>query len=403
ETADTAAASAPAAAPAQAPAAEAVAPSAAAAPVSDTKQTETAAAPAPAAPAAAASSINIQIPDIGDFKDVAVIEMLVKVGDVVTAEQSLFTVESDKASMEIPSPAAGTITALSIKLGDVINVGDVVGTMSVQGAAPAASAPAAAVAPAAAPAASAPAAATASAAPAATTAVAAPAAAPAHNPTVAPSGKLPHASPSVRKFARELGVPLEEVQGSGQKGRITSEDVMGFTKSVMAGAVQTLAQAAKAPAKSAGAGNVGGLEVLAWPKVDFAKFGPVERKDLSRIKKISGANLHRNWVMIPHVTNNDLADITDLEAFRVSTNAENAKAKSDVKVTMLAFVIKAVVAALKKFPEFNASLDGDTLVYKQYFNIGFAADTPNGLVVPVLKDADKKGIMQISQEMGELA
>ncbi|MBP7645881.1 MAG: dihydrolipoyllysine-residue acetyltransferase [Comamonas sp.] len=397
ETADTAAASAPAAAPAQASApVAAVAPAAAPAPV----------APAPAAPAAAASSINIQIPDIGDFKDVAVIEMLVKVGDVVTAEQSLFTVESDKASMEIPSPAAGTITALNIKLGDVVNVGDVVGAMSVQGAAPAASAPAAA------PAAAAPVAqadtapaptAAASAAPAATTAVAAPAAAPAHNPTVAPSGKLPHASPSVRKFARELGVPLEEVQGSGQKGRITSEDVMGFTKSVMAGAVQTLAQAAKAPAKSAGAGNVGGLEVLAWPKVDFAKFGPVERKDLSRIKKISGANLHRNWVMIPHVTNNDLADITDLEAFRVSTNAENAKAKSDVKVTMLAFVIKAVVAALKKFPEFNASLDGDTLVYKQYFNIGFAADTPNGLVVPVLKDADKKGIMQISQEMGELA
>ncbi|MEG1103066.1 MAG: dihydrolipoyllysine-residue acetyltransferase [Comamonas sp.] len=397
ETADTAAASAPAAASAQAPApVAAVAPAAAPAPV----------APASAAPAAAASSINIQIPDIGDFKDVAVIEMLVKVGDVVTAEQSLFTVESDKASMEIPSPAAGTITALNIKLGDVVNVGDVVGAMSVQGAAPAASAPAAAPAAAApvAQADTAPApAAAASAAPAATTAVAAPAAAPAHNPTVAPSGKLPHASPSVRKFARELGVPLEEVQGSGQKGRITSEDVMGFTKSVMAGAVQTLAQAAKAPAKSAGAGNVGGLEVLAWPKVDFAKFGPVERKDLSRIKKISGANLHRNWVMIPHVTNNDLADITDLEAFRVSTNAENAKAKSDVKVTMLAFVIKAVVAALKKFPEFNASLDGDTLVYKQYFNIGFAADTPNGLVVPVLKDADKKGIMQISQEMGELA
>ncbi|MNY96399.1 Dihydrolipoyllysine-residue acetyltransferase component of pyruvate dehydrogenase complex [compost metagenome] len=403
ETADTAAASTPAAAPAQAPApVAAVAPAAAPAPV----------APASAAPAAAASSINIQIPDIGDFKDVAVIEMLVKVGDVVTAEQSLFTVESDKASMEIPSPAAGTITALNIKLGDVVNVGDVVGAMSVQGAAPAASAPAAAPAAAApvtqadtvpAPAPAPAPTAAASAAPAATTAVAAPAAAPAHNPTVAPSGKLPHASPSVRKFARELGVPLEEVQGSGQKGRITSEDVMGFTKSVMAGAVQTLAQAAKAPAKSAGAGNVGGLEVLAWPKVDFAKFGPVERKDLSRIKKISGANLHRNWVMIPHVTNNDLADITDLEAFRVSTNAENAKAKSDVKVTMLAFVIKAVVAALKKFPEFNASLDGDTLVYKQYFNIGFAADTPNGLVVPVLKDADKKGIMQISQEMGELA
>ena len=226
------------------------------------------------------------------------------------------------------------------------------------------------------------------------------AAVPAHNPSVAPSGQLPHASPSVRKFARELGVPLAEVKGSGQKGRITQEDVMAFTKSVMAGA----AQAAAAPkATPAAGGNVGGLEVLAWPKVDFAKFGAVERKELSRIKKISGANLHRNWVMIPHVTNNDLADITELEAFRVQTNAENAKAKSDVKVTMLAFVIKAVVAALKKSPEFNASLDGDTLVYKQYYHIGFAADTPNGLVVPVLKNADQKGILQISQEMGELA
>lgn len=392
ETADVA--SAPAAAAAPAPAA--------AAPVAAQNV-----APAPAAlaqaatPAAAPSSVSIAIPDIGDFKDVAVIELLVKVGDTVTAEQSLFTVESDKASMEIPSPAAGTITALTLKIGDKVNVGDVVGAMSVQGAAVSA-APAAVTAPAAAapvaaqntaPAVAAP-------APAAPAAVAA-VAAPAHNPTVAPTGALPHASPSVRKFARELGVPLAEVKGSGQKGRITQEDVMGFTKSVMAGAVQTLAQQAAAP-KSSG-GNVGGLEVLAWPKVDFAKFGPVERKDLSRIKKISGANLHRNWVMIPHVTNNDLADITDLEAFRVSTNAEQAKAKSDVKVTMLAFVIKAVVAALKKFPEFNASLDGDTLVYKQYFNIGFAADTPNGLVVPVLKDADKKGIMQISQEMGELA
>jgi pyruvate dehydrogenase E2 component (dihydrolipoamide acetyltransferase) len=388
ETADVA--SAPAAAAAPAPAA--------AAPVAALNVAPAPAAPAQAAtPAASPSSVNIAIPDIGDFKDVAVIELLVKVGDTVTAEQSLFTVESDKASMEIPSPAAGTITALTLKIGDKVNVGDVVGAMSVQGAAPTAVAAPAAAAPVAAqntaPAVAAP-------APAAPAAVAA-VAAPAHNPTVAPSGALPHASPSVRKFARELGVPLAEVKGSGQKGRITQEDVMGFTKSVMAGAVQTLAQQAAAP-KSSG-GNVGGLEVLAWPKVDFAKFGPVERKDLSRIKKISGANLHRNWVMIPHVTNNDLADITDLEAFRVSTNAENAKAKSDVKVTMLAFVIKAVVAALKKFPEFNASLDGDTLVYKQYFNIGFAADTPNGLVVPVLKDADKKGIMQISQEMGELA
>ena len=228
---------------------------------------------------------------------------------------------------------------------------------------------------------------------------------PSHQPGSVTTG-LPHASPSVRKFARELGVPVAELKGTGPKGRITQEDVQAFTKSVMAGAVQTLAQQAAAP-KSAGAmagsgSNSGnGLEVLAWPKVDFAKFGPVERKDLSRIKKISGANLHRNWVVIPHVTNHDEADITDLEAFRVQYNKENEK--SGVKVTMLAFMIKAAVAALKKFPEFNASLDGDQLVLKSYFHIGFAADTPNGLMVPVIRDADKKGIVQISQEMGELA
>ena len=373
--------------------------------VSTAKAPETKAEPAVATavntPATAAdTTVDIRIPNIGDFQDVAVIELLAKVGDTVAVEQSLFTVESDKASMEIPSPAAGTIVALTVQLGDKVNVGDVVGQMVVQGAA--APAPAAQnTAPA--PAAAAPAAPVAVAPLAAPVAVAA-AAVPAHNPSVAPSAQLPHASPSVRKFARELGVPLAEVKGSGQKGRITQEDVMAFTKSVMAGAMQTAAQAATAPkAAPAAGGNVGGLEVLAWPKVDFAKFGAVERKELSRIKKISGANLHRNWVMIPHVTNNDLADITELEAFRVQTNAENAKAKSDVKVTMLAFVIKAVVAALKKFPEFNASLDGDTLVYKQYYHIGFAADTPNGLVVPVLKNADQKGILQISQEMGELA
>ena len=383
--------------------------------VSTAKAPETKAEPAVAtsvntSATTADTTVDIRIPNIGDFQDVAVIELLAKVGDTVAVEQSLFTVESDKASMEIPSPAAGTIVALTVQLGDKVNVGDVVGQMAVQGAA----APAAAPAPASAAQNTAPApAAAAPAAPVTVAPVAAPApapvavaaaAVPAHNPSVAPSAQLPHASPSVRKFARELGVPLAEVKGSGQKGRITQEDVMAFTKSVMAGAVQTAAQAATAPkAAPAAGGNVGGLEVLAWPKVDFANFGAVERKELSRIKKISGANLHRNWVMIPHVTNNDLADITELEAFRVQTNAENAKAKSDVKVTMLAFVIKAVVAALKKFPEFNASLDGDTLVYKQYYHIGFAADTPNGLVVPVLKNADQKGILQISQEMGELA
>ena len=351
------------------------------------------AAPAPVAAPAAAGRIEVRVPDIGDFKDVAVIELLVKVGDSVAVEQSLFTVESDKASMEIPSPAAGVVKELKVQLGDKINVGDFVAVL--EGAAPAA-APAASAAPVPAP--------VPAAAPAATVAPVAAAAAaapvqrvPAHNPTAAPSGQLPHASPSVRKFARELGVPLAEVKGSGPKGRITQDDVAAFTRQVMAGGVQTQAQAAKAPAGGSGVG----MDVLPWPKVDFAKFGAVERKELSRIKKISGANLHRNWVMIPHVTNNDEADITELEAFRVSTNKENEK--SGVKVTMLAFVIKAVVAALKKFPEFNASLDGDTLVYKQYFHIGFAADTPNGLVVPVLKDADKKGILQISAEMSELA
>jgi pyruvate dehydrogenase E2 component (dihydrolipoamide acetyltransferase) len=217
---------------------------------------------------------------------------------------------------------------------------------------------------------------------------------------VAPTGKLPHASPSVRKFARELGVPLAEVKGAGPKGRITLNDVQAFTQSVMDGSARTQAQVAKAPAPVAGSSGVG-LDLLPWPKVDFTKFGPVERKDMSRIKKISGANLLRNAVMIPAVTNHDDADITDLEAFRVATNKENEK--SGVKVTMLAFLIKACVAALKKFPEFNSSLDGDALIYKQYFHIAFAADTPQGLMVPVIKDADKKGIYQISTEMGELA
>ena len=356
--------------------------------------------------------IEIQVPDIGDFDAVTVIELLVKPGDTVQAEQSLITVESDKASMEIPSSHAGVVQALRVQIGDQVKQGSVVLALEVAdgaAAAPAAAAPAPASAPDSGAASASPATVSApkspeadvNQAPAAPALVAASAAAPvpAHQPTAAPTGKLPHASPSVRKFARELGVPLAEVAGTGPKGRITQADVQAFTQSVMAGRLQTQAQAAKAPAASAGTGV--GLDLLPWPKVDFAKFGAVERKELSRIKKISGANLHRNWVMIPHVTNNDEADITELEAFRVSTNKENEK--SGVKVTMLAFVIKAVVAALKKFPEFNASLDGDTLVYKQYFHIGFAADTPNGLVVPVLKNADQKGILQISAEMSELA
>ncbi len=379
-TLDVAGAAATAAAPAVAPAA----PAPSQAPVQP-----------PGSPAAVAAGAGgpgglseVVVPNIGDFKDVVVIEVLVKVGDTIKAEQSLVTVESDKASMEIPSAVAGVLKELKVKLGDTLNIGDLLAIIESAGAPAPVAVPAT---PAAAVAQPAP-------APAVPTPAAVSAAMPAHEPTVAVQGSLPHASPSVRKFARELGVPLAELKGSGPKGRITQDDVQSFTKSVMAGEVRTQAQAAKAPAASGGGEALG---LLPWPKVDFSKFGPVERQDLSRIKKISGANLHRNWVMIPHVCNHDDADITELEAFRVQMNKENEK--SGVKITMLAFLIKASVAALKKFPQFNASLDGDQLVLKQYFNIAFAADTPNGLVVPVIKDADKKGILQISQEMGELA
>ena len=351
-------------------------------------------APSAAAPAAA-GALEVRVPDIGDFKDVAVIEVLVKVGDSIKAEQSLVTVESDKASMEIPSSAAGVVKELRVKLGDKLNIGDLLVLLEGVAGVTAAAAPVAAAVAATAPTSAATAATVASSAP---ERVAPTVALPVHEPASASSGAMPHASPSVRKFARELGVPLAEVKGSGPKGRITLDDVQGFTKSVMAGDTGTQAQSAKAPAASGGGV---GLDLLPWPKVDFTKFGPVERKDMSRIKKISGANLHRHWVMIPHVCNHDDADITELEAFRVLMNKENEKA--GIKITMLAFLIKASVAALRKFPEFNASLDGDQLVLKQYYNVAFAADTPNGLVVPVIKDADKKGVVQISQEMGELA
>lgn len=351
------------------------------------------------------ANIEIQVPDIGDFDEVTVIELLVKVGDTIAAEQSLITVESDKASMEIPSAAAGVVTAIKVALGDKVKQGSPVVMLDVAAggaataatappAAPVAPVPAVAPAPVVAPAAVAPPATQVASAPMVSPVVAAPA----HVPGT-PAPGLPHASPSVRKIARELGVPIDEVKGSGPKGRITQDDVQAFTKAVMAGATQTKAQAAKAPAASGGEGAALGL--IPWPKVDFAKFGPIERKEMGRIKKISGANLLRNAIMIPAVTNHDDADITELEAFRLLTNKENEK--SGVKVTMLAFLIKACVAALKKFPDFNSSLDGDALVYKNYWHIGFAADTPNGLMVPVLKDADQKGVLQISQEMGELA
>nr|WP_319566414.1 dihydrolipoyllysine-residue acetyltransferase [uncultured Rhodoferax sp.] len=403
-------------------AAEASVPNQAVAPVNQAQTAATFVAPAAAAPtstsnqplapvpqaqaatnSAASGLIEIRVPDIGDFKDVTVIEVMVKAGDTIKQEQSLITVESDKASMEIPSSAAGIIQELKVKLGDKVNIGDLLAIL--EGAAPVAvalpaSAPVAAVSVPNVPVAQV------EQAQAATPSVAPVAVltAPAHQPGGNTLG-LPHASPSVRKFARELGVPLAEVKGTGLKGRITDADVQAFTRSVMSGAVQTVAiaaqQASKPAASTAAANDGAGLGLIPWPKVDFAKFGPIERKELSRIKKISGANLLRNAIMIPAVTNHDDADITDLEAFRVSTNKENEK--SGVKVTMLAFLIKACVAALKKYPEFNSSLDGDALIYKQYYHIGFAADTPNGLMVPVIKDADKKGIFQISQEMSDLA
>ena len=329
------------------------------------------------------ATMEVTVPDIGDFDEVAVIELLVKVGDKVRAEQSLITVESDKASMEIPSSHAGEITAMSVKLGDKVKQGSVILTLETASASSLAVTPLPVI---------------------ATAAPSGLAVTEAKQSTGLPRADgprndagLPHASPSVRKFARELGVPLNEVKGSGPKGRISQEDVQSFSRAVMAGETRTQAQAAKAPAGEGGAG----LGLIPWPKVDFAKFGPIERKELGRIQKISGANLLRNAVMIPAVTNHDDADITALEAFRVLTNKEHEK--SGVKVTMLAFLIKACVSALQKFPQFNSSLDGDALVYKQYWHIGFAADTPNGLMVPVLKDADKKGILQISAEMGELA
>jgi len=331
------------------------------------------------------SAIEIKVPDIGDFADIPVIEVLVKPGDTVKAEDSLVTLESDKATMDVPSPAGGVVKDVRVKVGDTVSEGTVVLTLEAADAKPAAaSAPAA---PAAAPA-PAPAPATPAAAPVKAPPPSAPAA-----PAPAVDGdafKAAHASPSVRAFARQLGVDLSRVTGSGPKARILQEDVQAYVK-------RTLADGAAA----SGGGSGGALNLLPWPRVDFARFGPVESKPLSRIKKISGANLARNWVMIPHVTNHDDADITDLEAFRVRLNKENEK--SGVKVTMLAFLIKAACAALAKFPEFNASLDGDNLVYKRYFHIGFAADTPNGLVVPVIRNADQKGVLAIAKEMGELS
>ena len=315
-------------------------------------------------------SIEVKVPDIGNFSDVPIIEVLVKPGDTIQAEQPLITLESDKATMEVPAPRSGVVGEIKVRVGEKVSEGTTILTLSTSEPSSAATV-AAPVAPA---------------APAPVVA-----AAPATGIDEA-AFKLAYAGPGARKLARELGVDLGKVKGSGDKGRVTKEDVEGFAKG----------GAAVAPSAGVTAGaGVGSIEILPWPKVDFGKFGPVEIKPLSRIKKISGANLHRNWVMIPHVTNNDEADITDLEAFRVQLNKEIEK--SGVRVSMLAFMIKAVAATLKQFPEFNASLDGENLIFKQYYHIGFAADTPNGLVVPVLRNADQKGIVDIARETGELA
>jgi len=333
------------------------------------------------------SAIEVRVPNIGDFKDVGVVEVLVKAGDAVKIDDSLVTLESDKATMDIPSPAAGTVRELRLKAGDRASEGTVILTLEEAAAGKAPTSPGA------------PAAAASAATPGPPVPQPPPAAIPAAGPTPAPpseaarggeagGAKTPHASPIVRKLARELGVDLARVTGSGPRGRILQGDVRQFVKQALAGA---------APIGGSGAA----IDLLPWPRVDFAKYGPIETRPLARIRKISAANLARNWVMIPHVTQFDEADITDLEAFRVGLNEENAK--DGPRVTLLAFVLKACVAALRRFPEFNSSLDGDSLVLKRYYNLGFAADTPQGLVVPVLKDADRKGVLDVARELGELA
>ena len=330
-------------------------------------------------------TVEVKVPDIGDFSDIPVIEIGVKVGDTIAIDDSLVTLESDKATMDVPSSVAGVVKEIKVALGDRVSQGAVVAVVELTDSA-AAVAPVAATNPEPAPvAAPAPAAAPAPIVPTPVAAASVPA-----TPLQVATGL--HASPSVRQFARELGVDLAKVSASGPKKRILKEDVTAFVKGVM-----TAGPATAPAAASLG----GGLDLLPWPKIDFSKFGPIETQPLSRIKKISGQNLARNWVMIPAVTYHEDADITDLEAFRVALNKENEK--SGVKITMLAFLIKACELALKKFPEFNSSLDGENLVLKKYFNIAFAADTPNGLVVPVVKNVDQKSVSQIATECGELA
>jgi pyruvate dehydrogenase E2 component (dihydrolipoamide acetyltransferase) len=329
------------------------------------------------------STIDVRVPDIGGFKDVPVIDVLVKPGQTIAKDAPLVVLESEKASMEVPSSEAGVVSEIKVRVGDMVSEGSVIITLSsdgasANGASPAAAAPQSASAPVPAPAP----------VPAAAPQAAAPVAAPVSS--AQRSGAALHASPAIRRFARELGMLLDDLSGSGPRGRITREDVQSFVKTQLQNR------------GSGGGGTGAGLSLPPWPRIDFAQFGPIERAPLSRIKKLSGPNLHRNWVSVPHITNYDRADVTDIEEFRAQINAEQAKSGGS-KLTMLAFLIVASVAALKRFPDFNASLDGDDLVRKRYYNIGFAADTPNGLVVPVLKGADSKGLVDIARETAELA
>jgi pyruvate dehydrogenase E2 component (dihydrolipoamide acetyltransferase) len=390
------AAATPAKGAAPAPAPASAAPPTRAATPSHAPEPAPAAGPGASPPAGAANALEVKVPPIGDYKDVPIIDVLVKPGDAVKENDALVTLESEKATMDVPAPAAGSVREVRVKTGDRVSEGSVIVILD-GGSGQAAAAPAAARGAEArreppAPAPTAPSA-----------EAAAPPRPPAHAGTAAAAARAlaspaepgerrrAHASPTIRKLARELGVDLARVDGTGPKGRVLKEDVQGFVKQVM--------HAAASGAAPRGAGA--GLDLLPWPKVDFARFGPVDAQPLARIRKISAANLSRNWVMIPHVTQHDEADITELEKFRQELNREHEK--EGVKVTLLAFLVKACVAALKRYPELNASLDGETLVLKRYFHIGFAADTPNGLMVPVVKDADQKGVLDVARETAELA
>ncbi|WP_421179537.1 pyruvate dehydrogenase complex dihydrolipoyllysine-residue acetyltransferase [Aeromonas enteropelogenes] len=342
------------------------------------------AAPAPAAASVAAGAKDVNVPDIGG-DEVEVTEIMVAVGDKVEADQSLIAVEGDKASMEVPAPFAGVVKEIKVKAGDKVSTGSLIMVFEVAGAAPAAVAAVAAPAPAAAPVAAVPAA-----------AAPAPVAQAAAASDFVANDAYVHASPAVRRLAREFGVNLAKVKASGRKGRIVKEDVQAYVK-------DAVKRAESAPAAGTGTGN--GMSVLPWPKVDFSKFGDVEEVDLTRIQKISGPNLHRNWVMIPHVTQFDEADTTELEAFRKEQNAMLEKQKADVKITPLVFILKAAAKALEAHPRFCSSLseDGSKLIMKKYIHIGVAVDTPNGLVVPVVRDVNKKGIMELSRDLAEIS